>query len=289
MNDFATIKYNSSCVEQWSSRYNGPQNANDEARSIAVDDSGNVYITGNSPGIGTAMDYATIKYNSAGFEQWVSRYNGTINAADFSRSIKVDNAGNSYVTGSSGSFGGTKADYATVKYNSLGVQQWAQRYNGPPGNGNDKAISIVLDNLGNVYVTGTSTGSGSSDDFATIKYSQTRTDIDDIKITLPEKYSLLQNYPNPFNPSTKISWQSPVGSWQTLKVYDILRNEVANLVNEYREAGSYEFEFNPASPIGAGSIKNLSSGIYFYQLRVGDPLSGSGQSFVETKKMILLK
>ena len=56
-------------------------------------------------------------------------------------------------------------------------------------------------------------------------------------------FSLLQNYPNPFNPSTKISWQSPVGSWQTLKVYDILGNEVATLVNEYRNAGSYEVEF----------------------------------------------
>ncbi len=55
---------------------------------------------------------------------------------------------------------------------------------------------------------------------------------------------LHQNYPNPFNPSTKISWQSPVGSWQTLKVYDVLGNEVATLVNEYRNAGSYEVEFN---------------------------------------------
>ncbi|MFZ2325174.1 MAG: T9SS type A sorting domain-containing protein [Ignavibacteriaceae bacterium] len=85
-----------------------------------------------------------------------------------------------------------------------------------------------------------------------------------------------QNYPNPFNPSTKISWQSPVGSWQTLKVYDLLGNEVVTLVNEYRNAGSYEVDFNPAS-----SIKNLASGIYFYKLQVGD--------FVETKKMILLK
>ena len=90
------------------------------------------------------------------------------------------------------------------------------------------------------------------------------------------KFSLSQNYPNPFNPSTKISWQSPIGSWQTLKVYDVLGNEVATLVNEYRSAGSYEIEFNPAS-----SIKNPASGIYFYRLQAGD--------YVETKKMILLK
>ncbi len=100
----------------------------------------------------------------------------------------------------------------------------------------------------------------------------------------PTKFSLSQNYPNPFNPSTKISWQSPVSSWQTLKVYDILGNEVAALVNEYRDAGSYEVEFQSA----VGSLQ-LASGIYYYQLRAVDPSTGSGQIFVETKKMILLK
>jgi hypothetical protein len=123
-------------------------------------------------------------------------------------------------------------------------------------------------------------------DFNGSFYYSNEIDIDVLSIT---KFSLEQNYPNPFNPSTKISWHSPVGSWQTIKVYDILGNEVATLVDEYRNAGSYNVEFNPASPIGAGSIKNLASGIYFYQLRVGDPSSGSGQGFVETKKMILLK
>ena len=85
-------------------------------------------------------------------------------------------------------------------------------------------------------------------------------------------YNLSQNYPNPFNPSTKISWQSPVAGHQTLKVYDVLGNEVATLVNEYRNAGSYEVDFNASS---------LSSGIYFYQLRAG--------SYTQTKKMILIK
>jgi hypothetical protein len=96
-------------------------------------------------------------------------------------------------------------------------------------------------------------------------------------------FELNQNYPNPFNPSTKISWQSPIGSWQTLKVYDVLGNEVATLVNEFRPAGSYEVEFNlPAGRQGpASSIKHPASGIYFYQLKAGD--------YLETKKMILLK
>jgi hypothetical protein len=94
------------------------------------------------------------------------------------------------------------------------------------------------------------------------------------------KFSLEQNYPNPFNPSTIISWQSPVGSHQTIKIFDVLGNEIATLVDEYKPAGRYEFEFN---------AEKLSSGIYFYQLRTVDPESSSGQAFIETKKMILLK
>ena len=93
---------------------------------------------------------------------------------------------------------------------------------------------------------------------------------------MPRVFNLNQNYPNPFNPSTKISWQSPVSSWQTLKVYDILGNEVATLVDEEKPVGRYEVEFQSSI-----SSLQLASGIYFYQLKAG--------SFTETKKMILLR
>lgn len=96
---------------------------------------------------------------------------------------------------------------------------------------------------------------------------------DDIKLS---DCVLEQNYPNPFNPSTKISWQSSVGSHQTLKIFDILGNEVISLVDEYKPAGSYEVEFSLAT-----SNPNLVSGIYFYQLTAGN--------FNQIKKMILLK
>lgn len=110
--------------------------------------------------------------------------------------------------------------------------------------------------------------------------SEMVTDVYDNQNNIPENFTLSQNYPNPFNPSTKISWQSPVGSWQTLKVYDLLGNEVATLVNEYKPAGMYNVEF---------TMNNLSSGVYFYQLKVGDLSSSSGQGFIQTKKMILMK
>jgi len=101
--------------------------------------------------------------------------------------------------------------------------------------------------------------------------SEMITSVNEIKDIL-STYSLFQCYPNPFNPCTKISWQSPVGSWQTLKIYDVLGNEVSTLVDEYKPAGIYEIEFNASA---------LTSGIYFYQLNAAD--------FVQTKKMILLK
>ncbi len=98
----------------------------------------------------------------------------------------------------------------------------------------------------------------------------------DLLTVLPTEYKLEQNYPNPFNPSTKISWQAPVSGWQTLKVYDVLGNEVATLVNEFRPAGSYEVEFK--STVGSNRLAN---GVYFYRLQAGN--------YIETKKMILLK
>jgi uncharacterized delta-60 repeat protein len=167
--DYATIKYNSAGVEQWVQRYNGPGNDYDVANAIAVDGQGNVYVTGISRGSTTFYDYATIKYNSAGVEQWVQRYNGPGNDDDAAYSLAVDGQGNVYVTGNS--FGsGTWFDYATIKYNSAGVEQWVARYNGP-GNSGDEALSLAVDGQGNVYVTGSSYGSGTSGDYTTIKYN----------------------------------------------------------------------------------------------------------------------
>jgi hypothetical protein len=91
----------------------------------------------------------------------------------------------------------------------------------------------------------------------------------------PTEFILSQNYPNPFNPSTTISWQSPVGSHQTLKVFDVLGNEVATLINEYREAGKHSVNFDAS---------RLSSGVYFYKIQAEDI-----DSYIETKKMLLLK
>ena len=103
---------------------------------------------------------------------------------------------------------------------------------------------------------------------STVEYSNTI----EVEIVNPENYELSQNFPNPFNPNTVIVYHLPIIGAVTLKVFDILGNEVALLVDEYKPAGSYEVEFNASG---------LSSGIYFYKLHSG--------SFIETKKMILLR
>lgn len=166
--DYVTIKYNSAGQQQWVARYNGPGNDGDAAYAMAIDGSGNVYVTGVSIGSGTNADYATIKYNSAGQPQWVARYNGPANGDDYAYAIAIDSSGNLYVTGSSRG-PGTDFDYATVKYNSAGQQQWAARYTGP-GGAFGEANAIAVDSSGNVYVTGHSPGAGTGDDYATIKY-----------------------------------------------------------------------------------------------------------------------
>ncbi len=99
-------------------------------------------------------------------------------------------------------------------------------------------------------------------------------DAEEVSESIPTEFYLEQNYPNPFNPTTKITFFIPSGARNlvTIKVFDILGNEVSTLVNEQKEPGYYEVEFN---------AERLSSGVYFYRLQAGN--------FTQTKKMILMK
>jgi hypothetical protein len=168
--DYATIKYNSAGQQQWAARYDGPAGSTDQATAIGVDGAGDVYVTGSSVGLGTLYDYATVKYDSTGQQQWVQRYNGPAGDQDGATSMAVDTSGNAYVTGYA-RVNQFSTDYATIKYDSSGQEQWVARYNGP-GNGDDYARAIALDSSGNVYVTGNSLGLNTIYDYATIKYGQ---------------------------------------------------------------------------------------------------------------------
>jgi uncharacterized delta-60 repeat protein len=168
--DFATIKYNSSGAQQWVARFNGPANWNDKPSAVALDPAGNVFVTGSATAFGGAMDYTTLKYNGNGSLLWRATYNGPANADDIATALAVDNGGNAYITGRSLGWGSAQ-DYATIKYNNNGQQQWVTRYNGD-ANGDDTAVGIGVNNAsGNVYVTGSSLGFGTVADFATVKYN----------------------------------------------------------------------------------------------------------------------
>jgi len=175
--DFVTIKYNAAGDTVWVRLYNGPGNSRDVARAICVDENGNVYVTGESILSGTNYDAATVKYNAAGVQQWVRRYNGLANGNDGGLAIALDGLGNSYVTGYSDGDPNTvfeADDYITIKYDSGGNQQWARRYSfGGDGNAHDYAKALAVDSSGNCFVTGRSAGPGSGYDYVTIKYSAT--------------------------------------------------------------------------------------------------------------------
>ena len=165
--DYLTIKYSPAGVQQWTARYNGPISEADRATAIAVDKSGNSYVTGYSRGVG--LDIATVKYNANGAQQWVARYDGPAHSSDIAYAIALDIAGNVYVAGSDQAIL-YNTDFCTIKYNSSGVQQWQARYASTTKD-NDEAYAIAVDGGSNVYVTGYINGVSPSWDIATIKYN----------------------------------------------------------------------------------------------------------------------
>lgn len=123
--------------------------------SIALDNSGNVYVTGYSYGIGTEYDYATVNYNSSGIQQWVSRYNGSNDSTDISNSIAVDNTGNVYVTGKSLEDSALSLNYdcTTIKYSSGGSLLWKKKFH-PQAGSEDEGKFIKINNAGFICVVG---------------------------------------------------------------------------------------------------------------------------------------
>jgi uncharacterized delta-60 repeat protein len=181
--DYATIKYRADGTENWASRYNGPDGKSDLAADLAVDGAGNVYVTGSSTTfcffhpppwhLACYTDYATVKYRPDGSEEWVRHYDGPTNMSDVASSLALDAEGNVYVTGSTDDLPDpypAEPDYATIKYRPDGTQEWVARYNGAASWAPDRATDVAVDEAGDVYVTGTSYGDRSYEDYATVKY-----------------------------------------------------------------------------------------------------------------------
>jgi hypothetical protein len=188
--DYATVACNAATgARLWVKRYNGPANRDDVANSVAVSPGGGeVLVTGTSNSVGLDVfdasrrpaaarltptpDYATVAYRAAtGARLWARRYNGPGNGLDFAYSTAVSPNGRTvFVTGFS-IVRRSHADYATIAYRTAsGGQLWARRYNGPANAGDAFPSLAVSPRGGRVFVTGTSTGITSGQDYATIAY-----------------------------------------------------------------------------------------------------------------------
>ncbi len=203
-----------------------------------------------------------IRTNSTGDTLWTKTYPGSLERGNC-LSQTPDNG--FVITGSD-----INGDLLVVRTDQNGAILWSSTYGGSNADGGSAVVPV---NGGGYIVCGSteSSGAGNADIWLIRLDSDGSVSVDE-QISTVNQFQLNQNYPNPFNPSTKISWQISVGGHQTLKIYDVLGNEVVTLVDEYKPAGSYEIDFNAIE---------LNSGVYFYKL-----ISGT---YSETRKMMLIK
>lgn len=309
--DYVTIKYNSAGVQQWVIKYNDAQNSADYLSALVVEQSGNSFVTGTVTSTFPNYSICTVKYNTNGIQQWISKYSGTGNyVLNEGTCINLDLNNNVLVTGYSERLGAV-SQYVTLKYNNSGVQQWVKLFEGSSNNFN-QPYNLKIDVQGNSYIAGGAgnvysmfkyntqgdlmwstsytattyhpaicldgqniylTGSkiNNDPDCVTLKYIQV-IGIQPVSSEIPENYNLSQNYPNPFNPSTTIKFDLPKTGIVKVSIYDILGKEVAVLVNENVNVGTFKVDWDAS---------NYPSGIYFYKLESG--------TFSQIKKMILVK
>ncbi|MFZ0453900.1 MAG: SBBP repeat-containing protein [Ignavibacteriaceae bacterium] len=163
-----TIKYSKEGVEKWVASFSGNTTGIAQGTSITLDSLGNIYVTGNIFNSNSGSDYALIKYNNNGAEQWHSIYNGTGNGFDISEFVKIDRDLNVYVTGScTGS--NNYSDIVTIKYDENGNIRWTDLYDGDNHNLDYPSSLSITDNE-NIFVAGSSENSNSNSTFVVIRY-----------------------------------------------------------------------------------------------------------------------
>jgi hypothetical protein len=171
--DCVTAKYRADGTRCWTRRYNGPGDYVDGGCAVATGALGQVCVAGKvHDTIDMLYDFLTIMYDTAGTEKWVARYNGTGMGMDIAFAVAIDRNGSVYTGGTSDS-PSQMPDYALVKYDSLGTQQWVARYEGP---GSDEMEDMAVDSAGNVYLTGIGTTLyDSCDGYMTVKFDSSGT------------------------------------------------------------------------------------------------------------------
>ena len=279
--DFALARYNSDGSPDNTFGENGKvitdlRGDNDQAFSMILLKDGKIVLGGYSDN-GINSDFALAKYKINGSLDSTFGIGGMVftpmvDEIDRINSIKEQNNGRivavGYATNSN-----TSEDFAISRYLSTGVLDNTFGIDGkiitPLDSSFDVAESVEIQSDGKIIVGGRTLFNG-----LIVRYQNQSPDAveDNKSSSQKEEYYLFNNYPNPFNPSTTIKYSIPYTSLVTLKVYDMLGREISTLVNEEKNEGNYEINFNAS---------NLSSGVYFYKMVAG--------GFVSSKKFLLLK
>jgi uncharacterized delta-60 repeat protein len=264
--DFYVVKTNSQGDTLWTRTYGG--SGWDDAHSVQQTTDGGYIMAGHTDSFGAGgIDFYLVKTNSQGNTLWTRTYGG--DSTDYACSGQQTSDGGYIVAGYTESFGAGYRDIYLVRTNSQGDTLWTRTYGGYDY---DHAESVQQTVDGGYIVAGAtrSFGAGSYDCYLVKLGAESSVSL--ISLSLPLHYSLHPNYPNPFNSITKINLELPRADPVTLKVYNLLGQEVATLVDGKIRAGTYQVPFDAT---------HLSSGVYFYRL------STLTQS--ETRKMVVLK
>ena len=268
LSDIITIKYDSAGVEQWTARYNNPDtSASDGGYGLEVDAFGNVYVVGQSYGLASGSDIVTIKYDSAGNEVWVERYNGPANDYDTpsneegGKCMTMDQYGNIYITGVSR--GATSMnDYVAIRYDTSGVEHWVAGYN--CCDSVDYALAVATDNEGSVYICGRSVGGGTYYDMATVKY-YSAVGVEEHK-SVSTDHLLLEVHPNPAKIHSTMQYSLPHAMNVALSIFDVSGRLIRLLVEQYQEPDTYSFIWNGKDNAG----RRVAPGVYFCILRTDE-------------------
>jgi hypothetical protein len=191
--NYVLVKYNSAGTQQWAAAYNDSTGVSgkDNMNALVVDAAGNCIVTGSSILSGSAEDIYTIKYDPNGNALWENRYTTSGAFFDEATDILIGPADDIYLTGTSFISGGNDNDFTTIKYTPAGVEEWVIHYDGA-GNASDKALAMHVDPSENIFVTGTSVGVGTAQDYMTIKYCQLETEAgNDTSICVGDNVQLL--------------------------------------------------------------------------------------------------
>ena len=173
--DYLVLRYATDSTLLWSTTYDGPDSGYDEAQAGAVDEDGQVYVTGVSEGASTGLDYATIKLSATGALEWDVRHDGTASGDDAAFAVDVLGATSTVVTGSS-TDASNGLDFVTIRYDEDGNEMWSTTYDGP-SNQEDIPYDVAFGPDGSAYVSGASWAGDEevTTGIATLKYSTTGT------------------------------------------------------------------------------------------------------------------